>query len=159
MANKTNHNQHGLIAKNKKAFHDYTIESRYEAGIVLSGWEIKSIRQGRVQLVESHVRVRNGEVWLINGLITPLTSASTHVVPQPTRTRKLLLNKREINKLMGKIDQQGYTIIPLAFYWKGPLVKVEIGLAKGKQKHDKRQAEKAKDWQRQKSRIMRHQQR
>lgn len=142
-----------LIAKNKKAFHDYIIEERFEAGIVLQGWEVKSIREGRVQLVDSHVHIKKGEAWLFNALITPLLSASTHVVPQPSGTRKLLLNRREISKLLGKIDQKGYTVVPLSMYWKNQYVKVEIGLAKGKKDYDKREASKEKDWQREKERL------
>ncbi|WP_119343806.1 SsrA-binding protein SmpB [Facilibium subflavum] len=141
------------IAQNKKAFHEYLIEDRFEAGIVLDGWEIKSIRAGRVQLSDSHVYIKKGEAWLFNALITPLHSASTHVVPEPSATRKLLLNRREINKLLGKVEQQGYAIVPLSMYWKGHRVKLEIAVAKGKKLYDKRQASKEKDWQREKERL------
>lgn len=143
----------GTIARNKKAFHEYLIEERFEAGIVLQGWEIKSIRAGRVQLTDSHIHVKNNEAWLFNALITPLHSASTHVVPVPAGTRKLLLHRREINKLLGKVDIKGYTIVPLAMYWKGSRVKIEIAIAKGKQLHDKRQASKEHDWKREKERL------
>ncbi|WP_116963675.1 SsrA-binding protein SmpB [Fastidiosibacter lacustris] len=142
-----------VIAKNKKAFHDYIIEERFEAGIVLQGWEVKSIRAGRVQLIDSHIHVKNNEAWLFNALITPLNSASTHVVPAPSGTRKLLLHRREINKLLGKVDQKGYTVVPLCMYWQGSRVKLEIAIAKGKQLHDKRQASREHDWKREKERL------
>ncbi len=142
-----------IIAKNKKAFHEYHIEDKYEAGICLQGWEVKSIREGKVQLVDSHVLLRNGEAFLINALISPLLSASTHVIPNPTSRRKLLLHRNEIDKLKGKIEQKGYTIVPLSMYWKEAKVKIEIALAKGKQSHDKRAALKEKDWQREKDRL------
>ncbi|AHH46242.1 SsrA-binding protein [Francisella tularensis subsp. holarctica PHIT-FT049] len=141
------------IAKNKKALHDYTILEKFEAGIVLQGWEVKSIRAGKVQMVDSHVHIKHGEAWLFNCLITPLLSASTHVVADAAATRKLLLNRREINKIMGRIEQKGFTCIPLSMYWKGPRVKVEIALAQGKKVHDKRQAQKDKDWAREKDRL------
>ncbi|MWZ44640.1 SsrA-binding protein SmpB [Francisella tularensis] len=141
------------IAKNKKALHDYTILEKFEAGIVLQGWEVKSIRAGKVQMVDSHVHIKHGEAWLFNCLITPLLSASTHVVADAAATRKLLLNRREINKIIGRIEQKGFTCIPLSMYWKGPRVKVEIALAQGKKVHDKRQAQKDKDWAREKDRL------
>ncbi|QIV96120.1 SsrA-binding protein [Allofrancisella inopinata] len=141
------------IAKNKKAFHDYTILEKFEAGIVLKGWEVKSIRAGKVQMVDSHVHVKHGEAWLFNCLITPLLSASTHIVADAAATRKLLLNRREIDKIMSRIEQKGFTCVPLAMYWKGPRVKVEIALAQGKKVHDKRQAQKDKDWAREKDRL------
>ncbi len=144
------------IALNKKARHDFTIEQTFEAGLVLEGWEVKSLRAGRVQLVDSYVLLKNGEAFLIGALITPLLSASTHIRPDPTRTRKLLLHKDEINKLIGAVERKGYTLVPLALYWKKSRVKLEIGLAKGKKLHDKRAAEKDRDWQRQKQRILRH---
>ncbi len=146
----------GTIALNKKARHDFTIEQTFEAGLVLEGWEVKSLRAGRVQLVDSYVLLKNGEAFLIGALITPLLSASTHIRPDPTRTRKLLLHKDEINKLVGAVERKGYTLVPLALYWKKSRVKLEIGLAKGKKLHDKRAAEKDRDWQRQKQRILRH---
>lgn len=141
------------IARNKKAFHDYTILEKFEAGIVLQGWEVKSIRAGKVQMTDSHVHIKRGEAWLFNCLITPLLSASTHVVADTSANRKLLLNRREIDKIMGRIEQKGFTCVPLAMYWKGPRVKVEIALAQGKKVHDKRQAQKDKDWAREKDRI------
>lgn len=143
----------GSIALNKKALHDYFIEQRIEAGVSLAGWEVKSIRAGRVQLKESYVIVKHGEVWLIGTHISPLPSASTHVSPDPTRTRKLLLHREEINKLIGKIEQKGYTLVPLNLHWKNSLVKCEIGLAKGKKQHDKRESAKQRDWDRQKQRL------
>ncbi|MBY7733775.1 SsrA-binding protein SmpB [Francisella philomiragia] len=141
------------IARNKRAFHDYTILEKFEAGIVLQGWEVKSIRAGKVQMIDSHVHIKHGEAWLFNCLITPLLSASTHVVADASANRKLLLNRREIDKIMGRIEQKGFTCVPLAMYWKGPRVKVEIALAQGKKVHDKRQAQKDKDWAREKDRI------
>lgn len=141
------------VATNKKAFHDYSIEECFEAGIVLKGWEIKSIRAGRMQLIDSHIHVKNNEAWLFNALITPLDSASTHVVPAPAGRRKLLLHRREINKLLGKVDLKGYTVVPLVMYWKGSCIKIEIAIAKGKQLHDKRQTSKEHDWKREKERL------
>ena len=147
------------IARNKKAFHDYTILEKFEAGIVLQGWEVKSIRSGKVQMVDTHVHVRKGEAWLFNCLITPLLSASTHITPKTTASRKLLLNRKEIDKIMGKIEQKGFTYVPLAMYWKGSNVKIEIALAQGKKTHDKRDAEKDKDWAREKDRLFKKSQR
>ena len=141
------------IARNRKAMHDYTILEKFEAGLVLQGWEVKSARAGKVQMVDSHVHIKNGEAWLFNTLITPLLSASTHVNPQSSASRKLLLNRREIDKIMGKTMQKGLTCVPIAMYWKGSRVKVEIALAQGKKTHDKRQDEKDKDWAREKDRI------
>ena len=120
------------IARNRKAMHDYTILEKFEAGLVLQGWEVKSARAGKVQMVDSHVHIRNGEAWLFNTLITPLLSASTHVNPQSSASRKLLLNRREIDKIMGKTVEKGLTCVPIAMYWKGSRVKVEIALAQGK---------------------------
>lgn len=142
------------IAVNRKAKHDYTIERNFEAGIVLQGWEVKSIRQGRLQLKEGYVILKHDEVWLIGVNITPLASASTHVKPDPTRTRKLLLHRKEISTLIGLVEQKGYTLVPLTLYWKKNQIKLDIGLAKGKKKFDKRVAEKNKDWTRQKQRLM-----
>ena len=144
------------IALNKKARHDYIIEDKFEAGVVLEGWEVKSIRDGRVQMTETYVMVKNNEVWWLAGQITPLLSASTHINPEPTRGRKLLLNRREIEKLSSAVDRKGYTIVPLALYWKKGRVKLEIGLAKGKKEHDKRAADKDRDWGREKQRILKH---
>jgi SsrA-binding protein len=142
------------IAENKKAFHDYFIEERFEAGIVLEGWEVKSIRAGRVQLKEAYVIVKDGEVWLLGCHISPLTTASTHVKPDPVRTRKLLLHEREIAKLIGKVERAGFALVPLDLHFSKGRVKLEFGLAKGKKQYDKRETEKQKDWVREKSQIM-----
>jgi SsrA-binding protein len=142
------------IAQNKKAFHDYFIEERFEAGIVLEGWEVKAIRAGRVQLQEAYVIVRNTEIFLIGCHISPLPTASTHIKPDATRTRKLLLNAAEINKLIGSVERAGYTLVPLDMHYVKGRVKLEIGLAKGKKQHDKRTAEKEREWQREKQRLM-----
>ncbi len=141
------------IAQNRKARHDYFIEEKLEAGLVLEGWEVKAIRAGRMSLTEGYVLLKNNEAFLIGSQITALLSASTHVTADPRRTRKLLLSRRQIARLMGAIAQKGYTCVPLSCYWKGPLVKCEIGLAKGKQQQDKRQTEKDRDWERDKARI------
>ena len=142
------------IADNKKAFHDYFIEERYEAGLVLEGWEVKAIRAGRAQIKEAYVVIKRGEVFLIGAHITPLLSASTHVHPDPVRTRKLLLNAAEISKLIGKVERAGFTLVPLDLHYSKGRVKLSVGLAKGKKQHDKRDAEKDRDWVREKSRIM-----
>lgn len=144
----------GTIALNKKARHDFTIEDKYEAGIALEGWEVKSLRAGRVQMRDSYVFIKNGEAFMIGTLITPLPTVSTHIQPDANRTRKLLLNRRELNQLVGKVERQGYTVIPLAMYWKSNKAKVEIGLAKGKQLHDKRATERDREWGREKQRIL-----
>jgi SsrA-binding protein len=141
------------IALNKKAGHDYFIEQRIEAGIALEGWEVKSLRAGRVQIKESYVKILHGEGFLIGAHISPLPTASTHVHPDPTRTRKLLLQRSELNKLIGQTERAGYTLVPTALYWKRGRAKLEIGLAKGKKLHDKRASEKDKDWQREKERL------
>ncbi|MFB2539331.1 MULTISPECIES: SsrA-binding protein SmpB [unclassified Acinetobacter] len=146
-------NQGGTIAQNKRARHDYFIEEKFEAGMSLQGWEVKSLRAGRMSLVESYIIFRNNEAFLFGAQIQPLLSASTHVVAESTRTRKLLLSRREIDKLLGAVNQKGYSCVPLACYWKGHLVKLEIALVKGKQMHDKRQSEKDRDWQRDKARM------
>lgn len=146
----------GTIALNKKARHDYFLEEKYEAGVALLGWEVKSIRDSRVQLVDSYVEFHRGEAWLHGALITPLKQASTHLVCEPRRQRKLLLHKNEIDRLQQKIQAKGYTCVCTAMYWKGPNVKVEIALAKGKQSHDKRDTLKDRDWAKQKERIMKH---
>lgn len=143
------------IAQNKKAFHDYFVEDRFEAGIALQGWEVKSLRAGRAQLKESHVIVRDGEAFLLGSHISPLSSASTHVHPDPTRTRKLLLHRDELNRLIGAVERRGYTLVPLALYWKRGRAKLAIGLARGKKAYDKRATEKARDWDREKARILR----
>jgi SsrA-binding protein len=147
------------IVDNRKAFHDYFIEERFEAGIVLQGWEAKSIRAGRVQLKEAYVIVRNGEVFLFGSHISPLPTASTHITPDPVRTRKLLLNADEIKKLIGKVERAGYTLVPLNLHYTKGYIKCEIGLAKGKKQHDKRDAEKQRDWQRERQAIMKQNQR
>ena len=143
------------IISNKKAFHDYFVEEQFEAGIVLEGWEIKAIRAGRANIKESYVIVRDGEVFIFGMHITPLAQASSHVKPDPVRTRKLLLHATQINKLIGKVERAGYTLMPLDLHFQRGRVKVEIGLAKGKKQHDKRDAEKERDWNREKARLMR----
>ena len=142
------------IVDNKKAFFDYFIEERYEAGIVLEGWEVKAIRAGRAQIKEGYVILKQGELYLIGAHISALPEASTHVNPDPVRTRKLLLKEDEIKKLVGKIEQRGYTLVPLNLHYKGGFVKLEIGLAKGKKQHDKRDVEKEKDWKREQEQLM-----
>ncbi len=142
------------IALNKKARHDYFVTERFEAGIALEGWEVKSLRAGRIQLRDSYVLIKDNEAWLLGALITPLPTASTHIHPDPTRTRKLLLHRSELDKLIGAVERKGFTIVPLAMYWKRGRAKVEIGLAKGKQAHDKRAVQKERDWQRQKARLL-----
>jgi SsrA-binding protein len=144
------------IAENRRARHEYHIEETFEAGIVLSGWEIKSIRAGQVQLTDGYVLVRDGELHLIGCRINALRSASTHVVPEPDRTKKLLMHKEQIRRLIGKVEQRGFTLVPLDLHFKGGLVKVQVALAKGKAQHDKRDTEKQKDWEREKGRLMRH---
>ena len=143
------------ITDNRKAFHDYFVEERYEAGLVLEGWEVKAIRAGRAQIKEAYVVLKQGEVFLIGAHITPLLSASTHVHPDPVRTRKLLLNAAEISKLIGKVERAGYTLVPLDLHYNKGRVKLSVGLAKGKKQHDKRDAEKDRDWVREKARVMR----
>lgn len=145
-----------VIAVNRKSRHDYFIEESLEAGLALQGWEVKSLRAGRASLAEGYVIVRRGEAWLIGSNIQPLTSASTHVHADPTRTRKLLLHNREIARLTGSADREGYTLIPLRMYWKRGKAKLEIGLGKGKKKYDKRETKKQQDWQRQKERLLKH---
>jgi len=143
------------IADNKKAFHDYFIEERYEAGLALEGWEVKAIRAGRVQLKEAYVVLKQGEVWLLGCHISPLPTASTHIKPDPVRTRKLLLHAKEIKRLIGKVERAGYTLVPLNLHYAKGRIKAEIGLAKGKKQYDKRAAEKEREWQRDKLRLMR----
>ena len=144
------------ITNNKKARHDYFIEDTLEAGMALEGWEVKSLRAGRVQINDSHAIIRRSEIFLLGGVITPLPTASTHRTNDPTRTRKLLLHRKEINKLIGLIERKGYTLVPLKLYWKRGKVKLLLGLAKGKKQHDKRQSLKEKDWQRDKQRILKN---
>lgn len=142
------------IVQNKKAFHDYFIERRFEAGIALEGWEVKAIRAGRAQLKEAYVIVRNAEIFLVGCHISPLPTASTHINPDPTRTRKLLLHASEINELIGSVERAGYTLVPLDMHYGRGRVKLEIGLARGKKQHDKREAEKQREWQREKQRLL-----
>lgn len=142
------------IALNKRARHDYFIEDRYEAGLVLEGWEVKSLRAGRVQINESYVNLKGGEVFLIGCHITPLPTASTHIQPDSTRSRKLLLHRQEMDKLIGQVERRGYTLVALALYWKRGRAKLEVGLGKGKKQHDKRSTEKERDWKRDKERIL-----
>lgn len=144
------------IAQNKKARFEFFIEETYEAGLVLQGWEVKSLRDGKAQLSDSYVLIRDGEAWLANALITPLKTASTHIVPAPQRDRKLLLSRQELNKLIGSVERKGYTLIPLSMYWMRGLAKVKIALAKGKQSHDKRASIKDRDWQRDKARLFKN---
>ncbi|CAN0562516.1 unnamed protein product, partial [Ectocarpus sp. 12 AP-2014] len=147
--------QSSTIALNKKAKHEYHIEERYEAGMALLGWEVKSLRAGKAQLTDAYVLLKDGEAWLLGANFTPLIAASTHVIADPTRTRKLLLHAKEISKIVGKVGQDGYTCIPLALYWKQNKVKCEIALVKGKKLFDKRATEKERDLNRQKQRILR----
>jgi SsrA-binding protein len=143
------------IVDNKKAFHDYFIEERYEAGLVLEGWEVKAIRAGRAQIKEAYVILKDAEPFVIGMHLSPLAAASTHVHADPTRTRKLLLNAEEIRRLIGKVEQRGYTLVPLDLHYTKGRVKLEIGLAKGKKQHDKREAEKDREWQREQQRLLR----
>jgi len=143
------------IAQNKKAFFDYFIEEKHEAGVVLEGWEVKAIRDNRVNIKEAYVIIQRGEIYLIGCHVTPLSAASTHIRPDAIRTRKLLLHKEEIEKLIGKVERSGYTLVPLDMHFTKGRVKVQIGLAKGKKQHDKRDTEKERDWEREKGRIMR----
>lgn len=142
------------IVQNKKAHFDYFIEERYEAGLVLEGWEVKAIRAGRAQIKEGYVILKDGAFHLIGAHISPLESASTHVNPDPVRTRKLLLNQDEIDKLIGKVEQRGYTLVPLNLHFNKGRIKLEVGLAKGKKQHDKRETEKERDWKREKEQLM-----
>ena len=155
MAKKQQKNHGTTIALNKKAKFDYTLSDRFEAGIVLLGWEVKSLRAGKIQMVDSYVIFKNDEAWLFGAQINALQTVSTHYVTDPTRTRKLLLNRREITRLQEAAQQKGYTVVATALYWKEHLVKCEIALAKGKQEHDKRETEKERDWQLQKQRMFR----
>jgi SsrA-binding protein len=142
------------IAENRKAFHDYFVEERYEAGLVLEGWEVKAIRAGRAQISDAYVIVDGGALWLIGGHISPLLAASSHVKADPTRTRKLLMRAEEIRRLVGKVEQRGYTLIPLDLHFAKGRIKLQIALAKGKLKHDKRASEREKEWQREKTRLL-----
>jgi SsrA-binding protein len=142
------------IVQNKKAFFDYTVEERFEAGLVLEGWEVKAIRAGQAQLKEAYVIVRSGQIFLLSAHITPLKTASTHITPEPTRTRKLLLNAAEIRKLIGKVERSGYTLVPIDLHFSKGRIKLEIGLAKGKRQFEKRDATREKDWKREQQRLM-----
>jgi SsrA-binding protein len=144
------------IVDNKKAYHDYFVEEKFEAGLVLEGWEVKAIRAGRAQLKEAYVIVKSGEIVLIGAHVTPLSTASTHVHPDPTRTRKLLLHRDQINRLVGQVERAGYTLVPLNLHYSKGRVKLDMGLAKGKKQHDKRETEKLRDWNREKQRLMRN---
>ena len=143
------------IALNKRARHEYYIEELFEAGIALLGWEVKSLREGRINFGDSYALIKNGELYLFGAQITPLSTVSTHVVAEPMRTRKLLLHRNEIDKLIGAVERKGYTVVPTAMYWKAGRAKVELGVARGKQAHDKREAAKERDWQREKQRLLR----
>jgi len=143
------------IVENRKAFHDYFVEERFEAGLVLNGWEVKAIRAGRAQLKEAYVIVRTGEIFLIGAHISALPEASTHVQPDPVRTRKLLLHAEEIHKLVVKVERAGYALIPLNLHYSKGRIKLEIGLARGKKQHDKREAEKERDWKREQQQLLR----
>lgn len=143
------------IAVNRQAGHDYFIEERFEAGLVLQGWEVKSLREGRVQLKESYVVLKNAEAFLVGAHVSPMTSTCTHIIADAVRTRKLLLHRHELNKLIGHVERKGYTLVPLVLEWKKGRAKLEIGLARGKKQHDKRATEKDRDWEREKQRVMR----
>ncbi|HID80802.1 MAG TPA: SsrA-binding protein SmpB [Chromatiales bacterium] len=145
-----------LIAQNKKARFEFQIEEDFEAGLALEGWEVKSLREGKVQLTESYAVIKDGEAYLFGAHIIPLVSASTHINPDPTRTRKLLLHRNELDKMIGAVERKGYTLVPLNLHWKNGRVKLQLGLGKGKKKHDKRATEKDRDWQRQKERLLKH---
>lgn len=142
------------IVVNRKARFDYFVEDEYEAGLVLQGWEIKSLRAGKINISDAHVFVKNGEAWLLGAQIQPLPTASTHMIPEPDRTRKLLLHRRELDRLIGHVERMGFTLIPLALYWSHNKIKIKIALAKGKKMHDKRETSKNRDWQRDHSRLM-----
>jgi len=146
---------HSPVALNKRARHDYFVEETFEAGLSLQGWEVKSLRAGRAQITEAYVIVRDSEAFLFGAHFTPLATASTHVVADPTRTRKLLLHRRELDRLIGAVERKGYTLLPLKLYWVRGRAKLEVGLAKGKKQHDKRADQKERDWQRDKARLLR----
>ena len=154
-SNKKTKSTSSTIAQNKRARHDYLIEDEYEAGIALEGWEVKSLRANRLQLSESYVIIQNGEAFLVGAHISPLNTASTHISPNSTRSRKLLLHRSELDKLIGAVERKGYTLIPLSMYWAHGLAKLKVGLGKGKKVHDKRATEKERDWNREKQRILR----
>lgn len=143
------------IAENRKARHDYFIEDTLEAGLMLQGWEVKSLRDGRANIREGYAVIRNGEAWLVGANFSPLPAASTHVVPDPVRSRKLLLNRRELDRLVGAVERGGYTLVPLSLYWKNGRAKLALGLARGKKQHDKRASDRERDWDRQRQRLLR----
>ena len=151
---KKSQNTSSTICQNKRARYEYSIEEKLEAGLALAGWEVKSLREGRCQLIDSYVVIKNGEAWLVGANMTPLTQACTHFVTEPRRDRKLLLHRKQIDRLVGAIEAKGYTCVALSLYWKQGRVKCEIALVKGKKLHDKRETEKNRDWDRQKQRIM-----
>jgi SsrA-binding protein len=144
----------GRIADNRRALHEYFIDERYEAGVALQGWEVKALRAGRLQLQEAYVLLKDGGAWLFGAHVSPLPTASTHLLPDPTRSRKLLLHRRQIDALIGAVERKGFTLVPLAAYWKKGKAKLEIGLARGKKQHDKRADERDRDWQRERARVM-----
>lgn len=154
--NKDNKAQGKVIAVNRRARHDYFIEDRFEAGLVLDGWEVKSLREGNAQITEAYVHIRNGEAWLLGAHIPPLKTVSTHIKADPIRTRKLLLNRQELDRLTGQVERKGYALVPLDLHWTKGRAKLEVGLAKGKKQHDKRAAKKDQDWERQKARLLKH---
>ncbi len=153
---KQTHSKNKSISVNKRARHDYFIEESLEAGLVLQGWEVKSLREGRVQLSESYIIIKHAEAWLFNAHITPLKTASTHIHPDPVGLRKLLLHKAQLDKLIGSVERKGYTIVPLSLYWSKDRVKLEIGLAKGKKEFDKRASQKDREWEREKARVFKY---
>ena len=150
-AKKTSEN---VIAVNRRARHDYFIDDKFEAGLVLEGWEVKSMREGRAQLTEAYVNLRKGEAWLVGAHFSPLNTVSTHITADPTRSRKLLLNRHELDRLTGAVERKGFTLVPLNLHWHKGRAKLDVGLAKGKKQHDKRADQKDRDWQRQKERIL-----
>ena len=150
----SNQKDSSVIVVNKKAQFDYFVENEYEAGLVLQGWEVKSLRAGKVNISDAHVIMKNGEAWLLGAQIQPLPTASTHMVPEANRTRKLLLNQRELNTWIGSVERQGYTLIPLRLYWKDNFIKLKVALAKGKKSYDKRETTKNREWQRDRGRVI-----
>lgn len=154
MTSKNRSTSNNQIAENRKARFEYTLEETFEAGIVLQGWEVKSLRDGKGGIADSYVIIKNSEAWLLNAQISPLNTASTHIRPENHRTRKLLLNKKELKRLIGAVERKGYTIVPLTLYWKNGLAKVKIAIAKGKKLFDKRETEKNRDWQRDRQRLL-----
>ena len=151
---KTRQTAGNVIAVNRRARHDYFIEDTLEAGLALEGWEVKSLRDGRAQIAEAYVVLKSGEAWLVGAHISPMTTTGTHIKPEPTRTRKLLLHRRELDRLTGAVERRGYALVPLQMHWRKGRAKLDVGLARGKKQHDKRAATKDRDWQRQKQRIL-----